>query len=91
MKRNTRNKTGVTGVSIQTKIQNDKEYSTFNACAMVNGRLHTRSFSFNKYGEDEAFRLACEWRKERIKELNEQGAGYTARHGLENKEDYVNQ
>lgn len=40
----------------------------------------TRSFSVNKYGYDEAFRLACEYRDSKIKELNEQGAGYTDRH-----------
>jgi hypothetical protein len=34
-----------------------------------------------KYGKEEAFRLAVEWRAARIKELNEQGAGYTERHG----------
>ena len=34
-----------------------------------------------KYGKEEAFRLAVEWRAARIKELNNQGAGYTERHG----------
>ena len=45
-----------------------------------NGVHKTKSFSVNKYGYDEAFRLACEYRDSKIKELNEQGAGYTDRH-----------
>lgn len=41
----------------------------------------SKSFSVDKYGNDTAFRLACEYRDSKIKELNEQGAGYTERHG----------
>lgn len=41
----------------------------------------SKRFYFHKHSEPEAFRLACEWRKARIEELNEQGAGYTSRHG----------
>jgi len=47
----------------------------------LSGTLKQKEFGCYKYGKEEAFRLACEWRKERIKELNEQGAGYTDRHG----------
>ena len=46
----------------------------WNECA-ANG------FSVEKHGNEEAFRLACEWRSEQIRLLNEQGAGYTERHG----------
>ena len=38
-------------------------------------------FSIKRYGNDEAFRLACEYRAKMIASLNEQGAGYTERHG----------
>lgn len=41
----------------------------------------SKRFYDHKLGEEEAFRLACEWRKEQIRLLNEQGAGYTERHG----------
>lgn len=40
-----------------------------------------KKFSILKYGYDEALRLAVEWRLLKIKEVNEQGAGYTERHG----------
>jgi hypothetical protein len=42
-----------------------------------------KCFSIRKYGYEEALRLAIEWRANKIKELNEQGAGYTERHGAE--------
>lgn len=45
------------------------------------GEKVMKSFNINKLGEEEAYRQACEWRVARIKELNEQGAGYTERHG----------
>lgn len=74
------NTSGVTGVSL-SKPQNGK-YSYW--CAIFannnNGRSQ-KSFSINKYGNEEAFRLACEYRAEQIRLLNEQGAGYTERHG----------
>ena len=41
----------------------------------------SKSFSVNKYGHDNAFQLACEWREKMIKELNEKGACYSERHG----------
>lgn len=41
----------------------------------------SRAYSCVKYGKEEALRLAIEWRQARIKELNEQGSGYTDRHG----------
>lgn len=40
-----------------------------------------KTFSVLKLGEEEAFRLACEYRAKMIEELNEQGAGYSKRHG----------
>lgn len=47
----------------------------------LNGERKTKSFTVTKYGNDEAFRLACEYRQKMIDELNAQGAGYTERHG----------
>ena len=48
----------------------------------LNGKRKAKCFSVELYGEDEAFRLACEWRVKVMKELNEQGAGYTDNHGI---------
>ena len=40
----------------------------------------TSSFCVNKYGEEEAQRLAVETRENAICALNNQGAGYSERH-----------
>lgn len=69
------NITGVSGVSFR------KNYNCYQASWMEKDKLCTKSFSANKYGQEEAFRLACEWRQQMITELNLQGAGYTERHG----------
>ena len=70
-----RNTSGFSGVSFR------KNYNAYQACWMENDKLRTKTFSVNKYGKDEAFRLACEWRQQMIAELNAQGASYTERHG----------
>lgn len=46
----------------------------------LDGSYRGKTFGINKYGEDEAFRLACEYREKMIQKLNDQGAGYTERH-----------
>jgi hypothetical protein len=70
-----RNSTGVTGVSSTIK-------NTYRASVLdESGVRLEKSFSISKYGKEEAFRLACEWRKEQIEQLNANGAGYTERHG----------
>lgn len=47
----------------------------------INGKYIHKYFSVDDYGYDNAFKLACEYRTEQIRLLNEQGAGYTERHG----------
>lgn len=47
----------------------------------INGKKKCKFYSVNVRGEDEAFRLACEWRAKMIEEMNSQGAGYTEMHG----------
>jgi len=70
-----RSTTDVTGISRNIN-------GTFRASvSSLEGKRLARCYSISKYGEAEAFRLACEWRKEQIRLLNEQGAGYTERHG----------
>lgn len=76
------NKTGVNGVAfsvVKTKCGNYTE--RYVATAALNGRKKTKSFSPFVHGYDLAFKLACEWREKMIVEFNEQGAGYTERHG----------
>lgn len=67
---------GVTFESTETGYNRIKS-SWYN----MNGRLKTKSFSINKLGIMVAFRDAVAYREKMIKELNEQGAGYTERHG----------
>lgn len=46
------------------------------------GITHRKGFSPKKYGEDQAKQMAIDRRTAAIKELNEQGAGYSDTHGL---------
>lgn len=77
-----RNTSGVTGVNLYT----NKKTSPFTYFWRadwheLNGTRKAKFFSCSKYGHDEAFKLACEFRAKMILELNAQGAGYTDRHG----------
>lgn len=76
------NKSGVTGVFMKINRSGDKETHFWVAgWNGLNGEVKSKAFSFGKYGEEEAFTLACEWREKVIDELNEQHAGYTGQHG----------
>lgn len=71
-----------TGVSkTKTCPKGGKIFWSYTGTCTINNKVVNKSFAILKYGEQEAFRLACEWRKEQIRLLNEQGAGYTDRHG----------
>lgn len=77
------NKTGINGVSFEAKARKSGNVSQrfiaqwYDLCSMH----HQKSFSVGKYGHDEAFRLACEYRAKMIEQLNAQGAGYSETHG----------
>ena len=78
-KKRSDNRTGVTGVC-ETKSR----HGTMNITASwkkLDGKQGSKTFSVAKYGADEAFRLACEYRAAMVAELNKAGAGYTERHG----------
>ena len=77
--RRTDNKYGFAGVSINHRKNRTSRRRAF--YYDLDGKQIWKCFSISKYGNDEAFRLACEWRSEQIRLLNEQGAGYTERHG----------
>ena len=70
--------TGITGVS-RVKLRKYDYYMV--QWRTLDCKSRSKSFNIDKHGKEEAFRLACEWRQQKIKELNEQGAGYTERHG----------
>jgi hypothetical protein len=82
-RRSKHNNTGVKGVALSVVI--DKKYGGvyryYTAMCTIDGKTFTENFPIHKLGEQEAFRLACEYRAKMIEELNSQGAGYTERHG----------
>lgn len=75
------NKSGVTGVYLS-----DSGATLLYVCTWyetTDGKLKSRgkSFSVNKYGLLPAFAKACQYREDKIKELNTLGYGYTDNHG----------
>lgn len=74
-----RNTSGVTGVSFCSRKGKENWGATWRD---IDDNPRVKRFSIRKYGYDEAFRLACEYRAKMIEELNKQGAGYTPTHGL---------
>lgn len=78
-KKSKANSSGATGIH---RFKDNKQgYEGYRSTVAYNGKQVHKNFYFHKHSEQEAFRLATEWRKARIAELNEQGAGYTSRHG----------
>lgn len=78
--RNTRmyknNTSGITGVYFEPKA------NRFKAMWIDLDRVQrSKVFNINKYGYDKAFEMACQYREKMIQELNEQGVGYSERHG----------
>lgn len=78
-KRHSTNTTGHSGVSY-SEYGGHRRYMA-HYTEIGTGKVITKSFSCNKYGTDESFALAVEWRNRSILELNRLGAGYTDRHG----------
>lgn len=71
--------TKVTGVSY-SKTKNGTCYYRAYWCDTT-GKQRFKSFSCKKLGHEIALKLACEYRQMMLLSLNEQGAGYTERHG----------
>lgn len=72
-----RNTSGVTGVSIK-EVRGKKYYAVR---WRDEGKEKSKHFSFERYGEEFGFLLACEYREQQIALLNLQGAGYSENHG----------
>lgn len=77
------NTSGTTGVAFHQKVKADgKAYTNAVAQCEVNGRHVTKSFSVLKYGLLESFAMACVWRNNMLKKMNEEGlTNYTENHG----------
>lgn len=74
------NTSGVTGVRRHGPTNRSKRLY-WQATWREGGQPKSKSFPICVFGEEEAFRLACEYRYNMIVKLNEQGANYTERHG----------
>lgn len=72
----TRNKTGVVGVHYC-----ESHHTYVGTWRSLEGKVKRKEFSINKYGEKGAFNKALKARKEAVKDLNSQGAGYSECHG----------
>jgi len=79
LSKNTKNNTGKSGVS--TRVDNGIK-SFVAAWRDLNGKCKSKQFSTRKYGDELARFLAEETRSLAIEYLNNNGAGYTERHGL---------
>ena len=77
------NKTGFNGVAITERTdKNGNVYTYYTALWKgLNGEQHTKNYSIAKLGDSTAFLLAFTHRQQEIFELQQQGAGYTERHG----------
>lgn len=77
-KKHASNKSGVTGVN----FKRNRDGHTYWTATWRDGtaRSRGRSFMIEKYGYDEAFKLACDFRKNKIEELRAKGFDYTDRH-----------
>lgn len=69
------NKTGVVGVAF---LKSNNSYKA--QYVGTDGKVASKCFKLLKYGQEEAFRLACEFRMLNMELLNLVGEGYTDRH-----------
>lgn len=73
----TNNKSGVSGVRLHNS-----------GCGYIaqwvntDGKTQSKYFSISSFGEQLAFEMACNYRKNILEELKQKGEGYTDRHGL---------
>lgn len=76
--------TGHNGVTFSTVANKYGVYYYYTATWVHNGKIGNKYFSIEKFGKDEALRLATEYRAKMIAEMNAAGAGYTDDHGIRN-------
>lgn len=82
-KKRTNNTSGFAGVVFnKSKVKGVEVLKWYAIWYNLEGKRRSKCFSVRKYGHDLAFTLACEYRKGIIEQLNNEGAGYTNRHGI---------
>lgn len=76
------NTSGTVGVTlcINTLRSGNKAYLWRAFWTDLEGKERSKAFNIKKYGDEEAFKLAVEYRQKMIEQLNSLGAGYTDRH-----------
>lgn len=75
------NTSGVVGVHAKTSKVNGVEYYSWCAVVSLFGKKKSKEFSWNKFGKEAAFKLACDWREYQLKILENQGVFYHESHG----------
>ena len=70
-------KSGKTGVY----YYDHRKYRSWVAIWHEGGKSRSKFFSVGKYGYDDAFKLACEFRDKTIQRLREEGYDYSNTHG----------
>ena len=80
-RKNKPNALGFSGVTLRTNPSGTECYRA--TWSDADGRLCAKHFAVNKYGNDTAFQLACEYRVARLEELRLKGFDYTDRHILQ--------
>lgn len=73
------NTSGVCGVRQRIDINGSVRYIAF--WMDLKGNHRSKTFSVKKYGDTRAIELAIQYRNSQIELLNNDGAGYTERHG----------
>jgi hypothetical protein len=82
LKAKSNNTSGTNGVGLLVNRTQTGENSYWKAqWNDIIGKRCAKCFSIKKFGYDEAFKLACEYRVKVIEDLNRNEAGYTDRHG----------
>ena len=77
------NTSGIVGVSRITEVRGSSVRERWGAqWRDMKGKMMFKYFSISKYGDKEAFDMACEHRANAIAALNLDGAGYTETHGV---------
>jgi hypothetical protein len=86
MRNKSKNKNNSTGVSNIEYVEFYSPNGTlirkfYVRMRMLDNTSKSKSFSCEKYGDEEAFRLALEWKQKVFEERNAKGGCYTERHG----------
>ena len=81
--KNSNNKTGHNMIQYKESFsRNGTPLASYIVCISTEtNKRSSKSFSCLKYGKESAFQMALDYRDSKLKELNEQGFGYTERHG----------